>query len=163
MNNGPRLPQRRRLLAAAAGLALPALLPRSASAQGAENPIAPLDPLDPMVFDVTKGATIRKGKVKLELPPLADNGNAVPMRVSVDSPMSAKEHVRAIHLFSERNPVRHMAAFHLGPRAGKAEIVSRIRLAGSQTIVAMAELSDGSFWSDSARVQVTLSACVDES
>jgi sulfur-oxidizing protein SoxY len=151
---------RRHFLAAAASLAL---LPRVARAQSAENPVAPLDPRDPEIQAVTKGAAIRAGKVKLELPPLADNGNSVAMRLTVESPMSEQDHVRAVHLFSERNPVRHMAAFHLGPRAGRAEILSRIRLAGSQRIVALAELSDGSFWAGSAAVVVTLSACLDES
>jgi sulfur-oxidizing protein SoxY len=150
---------RRRFLAAAASLAL---LPRVVRAQ-APNPVAPLDPRDPEIQAVTRGVTIRPGRVKLELPQLADNGNSVAMRLSVDSPMTQKDHVRAIHLFSERNPVRHMATFHLGPKAGRAEIVSRVRLAGSQRVVALAELSDGSFWSGSAGVVVTISACLDES
>jgi sulfur-oxidizing protein SoxY len=150
---------RRRFLATAASLVL---LPRAARAQQ-ENPIAPLDPRDPDVLAVTKGATVRKGRVGLELPQLAENGNSVAMRLTVESPMTAKDHVRAIHLFSERNPVRHMATFYLGPRAARAEIVSRIRLAGSQRVVALAEMSDGSFWSGSAGVVVTISACLDES
>jgi sulfur-oxidizing protein SoxY len=149
---------RRGFLAAAAWLAA---LPRAARAQ--DNPIAPIDPRDPDVLAVTKGAPVRAGRVKLELPPLADNGNSVAMRLAVESPMTPQDHVRAIHLFSERNPVRHMAAFYLGPRAGRAEVVSRVRLAGSQRIVALAELSDGSFWAGSAAVVVTLSACLDES
>lgn len=150
---------RRRFLAAAASLVLAPCLVRAQS----ENPVAPLDPRDPEIQAVTQGVTIRIGKVKLELPPLADNGNSVAMRLTVDSPMTPQDHVRAVHLFSERNPVRHMAAFHLGPRAGRAEIVSRIRLAGSQRVVALAELSDGSFWAGSASVVVTISACLDES
>lgn len=150
--------KRRRFIAAAASLAL---VPRLAPAQ--ENPIAPIDPKDPDVQSVTKGAPIRAGRVKLELPPLADNGNSVAMKLVVESPMSAQDHVRAVHLYSERNPVRHMAAFYLGPKSGRAEIVSRIRLAGSQKVVALAEMSDGSFWAGSASVVVTLSACLDES
>ncbi len=150
--------RRREFLAAAASLAL---APAAARAQ--ENPIAPIDPRDPDVQSVTKGAPIRAGRVRLELPPLADNGNSVAMKVTVESPMSARDHVRAVHLFSERNPVRHMAAFYLGPRSGRAEIASRIRLAGSQKVVALAEMSDGSFWAGSASVVVTLSACLDES
>jgi sulfur-oxidizing protein SoxY len=158
MKNG-----RRRFFAAAAALALPGLLVRRAAAQAAQNPIAPFDQADPAILAATKGATIRQGKVNLELPSLADNGNSVALRLSVDSPMTQKDHVRAIHLFSERNPVRHMATFYLGPRTGRAEIVSRVRLAGSQRVVALAELSDGSFWSGSAGVVVTISACLDES
>ena len=150
--------KRREFIAAAASLAL---APRLACAE--DNAIAPIDPKDPDVQSVTKGAPIRAGRVKLELPPLADNGNSVSMKLTVESPMTAQDHVRALHLFSERNPVRHMAAFYLGPKSGRAEIASRIRLAGSQKIVALAEMSDGSFWAGSASVVVTLSACLDES
>ena len=100
--------------------------------------------------------------MKLELPILADNGNSVPMKVSVESPMTEADHVKVIRLISERNPEREMAVFHFGPRSGAAEVTSRVRLAGSQTVTAIAEMSDGSQWMDSAHVQVTLSACVDE-
>jgi len=122
--------------------------------------LAQADPIDPLVAN---GAPVRKGKVKLELPQLADNGNSVPIRIAVDSPMTAADHVKSIHLYSERNPVRNMANFYLGPRAGKAEINSRVRLAGSQRVTAVAQLSDGTFWSDTAAIVVTLSACLDES
>lgn len=107
--------------------------------------------------------TARRGRVKLELPVLADNGNSVPMKVTVESPMTEADHVKLVRLISERNPERQMAVFHFGPRSGAAEVTSRVRLAGSQTVTAIAEMSDGSQWMDSAHVQVTLSACVDES
>jgi sulfur-oxidizing protein SoxY len=138
-----------------AGLAGTLALPGAALAQA--------DPLDPPVWVVTNGAALKKGKVKLELPQLADNGNSVPIRITVDSPMTASDHVKSIHLYSERNPVRNMANFYLGPRAGRAEINSRVRLAGSQRVTAVAQLSDGTFWSDTAPIVVTLSACLDES
>jgi len=125
--------------------------------------LAQVDPLDPLVWVVTNGAPVRKGKVTLVLPQLADNGNSVPIRITVDSPMTAADHVKSIHLYSERNPVRNMANFYLGPRAGKAEVNSRVRLAGSQRVTAVAKLSDGSFWYDAAPIVVTLSACLDES
>ncbi|HTF15360.1 MAG TPA: SoxY-related AACIE arm protein [Burkholderiales bacterium] len=144
--------KRRDFLAGAAGALA---LPRAALAQ--------VDPLDPVVRSVTNGAPVRKGKVTLVLPQLADNGNSVPIRIAVDSPMTAADHVKSIHLYSERNPVRNMANFYLGPRAGKAEINSRVRLAGSQRVTAVAKLSDGSFWYDAAPIVVTLSACLDES
>ena len=118
--------------------------------------------MSPLLDPITKGAPVRQGRVKLEMPLLADNGNSVAMKVSVESPMTEADHVRAIHLISERNPEARMASFHLGPRAGAAEITSRVRLAGSQRVVALAEMSDGSFWMGSASVVVTLSACVDE-
>ena len=153
-------------LALPAGMAGEALAQASAQSEAAtaiDNPIAPLSPLDPSVLAVTRGAAIRSGRVRLELPILAENGNSVPLRVRVDSPMSGADFVKVIHLFSEKNPVRNMASFYLGARAGRAEVVSRVRLAGSQKIVAVAELSDGSFWAGSAGIVVTLSACIDES
>jgi sulfur-oxidizing protein SoxY len=116
-----------------------------------------------LVEAVTRGKPAALGRVKLELPLLADNGNSVPMKVSVESPMTEADHVKTIRLLSERNPERDMATFHLGPRAGVAEISSRVRLAGSQRVVALAEMSDGSYWMGTADVTVTLSACVDGS
>ena len=121
------------------------------------------DALDPQAAKIAKGAPLKKGKVTLTLPQLADNGNSVPIRIVVDSPMTATDHVKSIHLFSERNPVSNMANFYLGPRAGKAEIDSRVRLAGSQKVTAVAALSDGTYWYDAAPIVVTLSACLDES
>ena len=138
-----------------AGIGAAALVPQRARGQASS--------VDELVRAATRGAPARKGRVKLELPVLADNGNSVAMKVSVESPMSAADHVKSIRLLSERNPVQEMAAFHLGPRAGRAEIVSRVRLAGSQNVVAVAEMSDGSYWFDVANVIVTLSACLDES
>jgi sulfur-oxidizing protein SoxY len=138
-----------------AGLAGSLALPGAALAQ--------VDPLDPLVAVLTGGAPVRKGRVTLVLPQLADNGNSVPIRITVDSPMTEADHVKSIHLYSERNPVTNMANFYLGPRAGRAEINSRVRLAGSQRVTAVAKLSDGSFWYDAAPIVVTLSACLDES
>ena len=83
------------------------------------------------------------------------------MTVSVDSPMTEADHVKAIHVFNEKNPQPNVLSVRLGPRAGKAAISSRIRLANSQTVTAIAEMSDGSFWSDEADVVVTLAACVE--
>ena len=124
---------------------------------------AQLAAIDPTIQRIVKGARLSTGRVKLELPVIADNGNAVPLTVSVDSPMTAEDHVRVIHLVSDRNPMRHMAAFHFGPESGRAQLATRVRLAGSQTVTALAEMSDGSFSMDRARIQVTLSACIDES
>lgn len=110
---------------------------------------------------LTGGAAPKPGRVSLDLPPLVENGNVVPLTVSVDSPMSVADHVRTIHLFAEKNPQPQVAVFHLGPRAGRARVATRIRLADSQQVVAVAELSDGSFWSASAHSVVTISACID--
>jgi len=111
---------------------------------------------------VVGDAPVRRGRVKLELPPLIDNGNSVPLSVAVESPMTAADHVKAIHVFTEKNPLPDVVSVTLGPRAGRAGISTRVRLADTQTVLAVAQLSDGSFWSDSADVVVTLSACLEE-
>jgi sulfur-oxidizing protein SoxY len=107
-------------------------------------------------------APVKKGKVKLDLPPLVENGNSVPCTVAVESPMTASDYVKAIHIFNEKNPQPNVISVKLGPRAGRASFSTRIRLADSQTVTAIAELSDGSFWSDDIDVIVTLAACVEE-
>ncbi len=109
-----------------------------------------------------KGASIKPGRVKIELPELAENGNSVPLKLSVDSPMTAADHVKAIYVFSERNPVSNVVRFHLGPRSGAARVQTSIRLAATQRITAIARMSDGSLWSGSADVIVTQAACLDE-
>jgi sulfur-oxidizing protein SoxY len=107
------------------------------------------------------GATVRAGRVRIDVPELVDNGNSVPIEVEVDAPVNAQSHVRRIAVFNEKNPQPNVAIFHLGPRAGRARVGTRIRLADSQRIVAVAELSDGSFWSAAADVIVALAACLE--
>jgi sulfur-oxidizing protein SoxY len=114
------------------------------------------------IRNVVGAAVVQTGKVKLDLPPLVENGNTVPMTVSVASPMTADDHVVSIHVFNEKNPQPNIGNFYLGPHAGRAQVSTRIRLADSQKIVAIARLSDGSFWSVSADVVVTLAACTEE-
>lgn len=114
------------------------------------------------IRDVIGEAPVKPGKVKLDLPPIVENGNTVPLTVTVDSPMTAANHVKRLHLFNEKNPQPQIATFHLGPRAGRATVATRVRLADTQTVVAIAELSDGSFWSDSADIVVTIAACTEE-
>ncbi len=111
---------------------------------------------------VVGDAPVRRARVKLELPPLIDNGNSVPLSVAVESPMTPSDHVKAIHVFTEKNPLPDVVSATLGPRAGRARMSIRVRLADTQTVLAIAQLSDGSFWSDSAEVVVTLSACLEE-
>ena len=118
---------------------------------------------DPAILSLTRGAALSRGRVKMDLPVIAENGNAVSLKVSVESPMTATDHVRAIHLISESNPVRNMASFRLGPYSGRAELETRVRLAGSQNVTVIAEMSDGTFWMDRSHVLVTLSACIDGS
>jgi sulfur-oxidizing protein SoxY len=150
---------RRRFLIAATALAVPI----AAEAQ-----------LDPNLAQKRKAAfqealkrivgesPVRKGRVKVQLPPLIDNGNSVPLSVSVESPMTEADHVAAIHVLTEKNPLPDVVTVHLGPRAGRAGIATRVRLADTQTVTAIAQMSDGSFWSDGAEVVVTLSACLEE-
>jgi sulfur-oxidizing protein SoxY len=118
--------------------------------------------LDEAIRSFTGGASPREGRVKFEISPLVENGNAVPVSVVVESPMSAENHVRRIALFNEKNPQADVAVFHFSPRSGRAQVATRIRLAASQVVVAMAEMSDGSFWISRANVIVTLAACIED-
>jgi sulfur-oxidizing protein SoxY len=143
--------KRRIFLLAAGGLATGAL------AQGTARP----GQMEEAIRKVTGPAPVRPGKVKLDLPPLVENGNAVALTVSVESPMTADDHVRAIHVFNEKNPQPNIASFVLGPRSGRATVSTRVRLADSQVVTAIAQMSDGSFWSAQASVIVTLAACTE--
>ena len=107
------------------------------------------------------GVTPQSGSVRLVVPELIENGNSVPVSVRVDSPMTERDHVRRIALFSEKNPQPQVAVFHLGPRSGRAEVLTRIRLADSQRLVAIAELTDGRFVQTAVEVIVTLAACIE--
>jgi sulfur-oxidizing protein SoxY len=114
------------------------------------------------IRNVVGEAPVHTGKVKLDIPPLVENGNTVPMTVSVESLMTADDYVKSIHVFNEKNPQPNIGNFYIGPWAGRAQVSTRIRLADSQKVVAIAHLADGSFWSASADVVVTLAACTEE-
>jgi len=118
--------------------------------------------LDAAIRNVVGEAPIRTGKVKLDIPPLVENGNTVPMTISVASPMTAEDYVKSIHVFNEKNPQPNIGNFHLGPWAGRAQVSTRIRLADTQKVVAIARLSDDTFWQVTADVVVTLAACTEE-
>jgi sulfur-oxidizing protein SoxY len=107
-------------------------------------------------------ASARDGKITLGIPPLVENGNTVPLEVSVDSPMTADDYVKAIHVFNEKNPQPNVISVKLSPSSGRARFTTRFRLADTQFVVAIAELSDGSFWSARAEIIVTLAACIEE-
>jgi sulfur-oxidizing protein SoxY len=149
---GQLAPRRRQLLAAAASLPLMVLV-RPAMATPAS--------MQTSLQQWTGGAPIKRGKVKLDVAKLVDNGNAVPITVTVDSPMTAADHVVGIAVFNEKNPLPDVARFKLGPRAGKAEVATRIRMATSQNLIAVAKMSDGSYWSETVDVIVTLAACIE--
>ena len=116
---------------------------------------------DEAIKKITGGASIKEGRVSLVIPPLVENGNLVVLKVSVDSPMTANNYVKVIHVVAEGNPYPHIFAAYLSPRSGTANITTRVRLADSQRIWAIAQMSDGSFWSGSAETLVTLSACTE--
>ena len=141
-----------RMAAGAAVLALVRVAPARATPQALHDAIR----------RIAGDANVQNGRVRLDIPALVENGNAVPLTVAVESPMTEADHVESIHIFNQKNPQPYVAAFHLGPRAGKASVATRIRLADSQKVVAIARLSDGGFWSDSADVIVTLAACTEQ-
>ena len=154
MQHPPRSPRSRRLvLQAGAALAAQALV-RPAAAQDAAAMTA-------AITQFAGSQAVRPGRVKLDIAKLVDNGNVVPVRVTVDSPMTAADHVTEIAVFNEKNPQKDVARFTLGPKAGRADVSTRIRLATSQKLTAVARLSDGSVWSDSADVIVVLAACIE--
>ena len=132
-------------------------------------PIATLRPLQATpamlnnaIRNLVGEAPIHIGRVKLDIPPLVENGNTVPMTVSVASPMTADDHVKSIHVFNEKNPQPNIGNFYLGPSSGRAQVSTRIRLADTQKVVAIAHLSDDTFWQVAAEIVVTLAACTEE-
>lgn len=132
-------------------------------------PIVTLRPVDATpamlnaaIRNVVGEAPIRAGRIKLDIPPLVENGNTVPMTVSVASPMTTEDYVKSIHVFNEKNPQPNVGNFYLNPASGRAQITTRIRLADTQKVVAIARLSDDSFWQVIADVVVTLAACTEE-
>ncbi len=123
--------------------------------------LATPEALQTAIARFTGGAPVRDGRVRLDISPLVENGNAVPVTVAVDSPMTDTDFVRRLALFTERNPQPEVAVFELSRLSGRAQVATRLRLATSQTVVAMAQLGDGSFWQRRVDVVVTLAACVE--
>lgn len=110
---------------------------------------------------ILNGVPMRKGRVHLDLPQVAENGHSVGMTVRVDSPMSEADHVVQIDLIADKNPVPRVATFFLGPAGGRAEIETRLRLNGTQRVTAIVRFSDGGFWFDAVDVTVNELACLD--
>jgi len=142
---------RRRLLIGAAGIVLAGRAPAHAT----ETEVAAL------IRALTGGAPLLPGGVVLDLPTLVENGNAVAMTVGVDGSPAGPDRVRAIHVFAERNPLPRVASFSFGPRSGRPRVATRIRLATSQTVIAVAVLEDGRCRTDSVELLVTLAACTE--
>ena len=148
---------RRALLGAGLSLALVPV----ARAQVRGMGMAPGKQMAEAIAAFAQGQPVRTGRVELEIAELVDNGNTVPLRVRVDSPMTAADHVQQIAIYSDRNPQRDVAVFTLGPRAGRAEVSSRMRLATSQQVSAVARMNDGSVWVATVDVIVVLAACIE--
>lgn len=152
MNRTPSSPRRRAILAATA---LAPALPLTARAQSQAEP-------EVAAFNAfVAGRRVRRERLVLDIPRIADNGNVVPVRLAVAGPFAPGAEVRSIHLFSEKNPVPQMAVFHFPAPVPKVEVESRVRLAGTQRIAAVATLADGTLLAATADVIVTISACVD--
>lgn len=146
---------RRRVLAGTAGSVLALALRPAAAAQPRT------ETTESAIRRFAGDNSIRPGRVSLDLPPLVENGNTVPLSISVESPMTQADHVRRIGVFNERNPQPNVVTLHLRPGAGRAQVATRIRLADTQRITAIAEMSDGTYWSASADAIVTLAACLE--
>jgi sulfur-oxidizing protein SoxY len=144
---------RRKLMAGSAALVATVALPRAPSA----SPDALAAILKSILGDKTAGV----GRVKLEIPELAENGNSVPLTITVESLMTATDHVKVIYILSPENPSPDVARFHLGPRSGKAKVSASVRLATSQRLMVLAVMADGSAWTTGQDVIVTMSACID--
>jgi sulfur-oxidizing protein SoxY len=132
-------------------------------------PIATLRPLqatpamlNTAIRNIVGEAQLRSGRIKLDIPPLVENGNTVPMTVSVASPMTADDYVKSIHVFNEKNPQPNIGNFYFSSSSGRAQVSTRIRLADTQKVVAIARLSDDTFWQVAAEIVVTLAACTEE-
>ena len=144
---------RRRLLQGAGALLLATRLPAAR---------AELPPI-PALTSFLAGRSPRWERLHLEMPKLADNGQAVPMRLSMSGPLESGSTLQAIHLFSEKNPVPEIAVFEFPSPPVKAEVETRVRLAGAQVLVAVAVMSDGVLYADATEVLVTIAGCLDAS
>ena len=142
----------RREVLLAAGTVMLAVRPAEATPQEMQEAIK----------KVVGGARVTPGRMQLTIAPLSENGNTVPCTVTVETAMTAQDHVKAIHLFNEKNPQPNVISMQLGQRAGKASVSTRIRLSETQTVTAIAQMSDGSFRSHSANVIVTQGACLED-
>jgi sulfur-oxidizing protein SoxY len=117
--------------------------------------------MEAAIADFAQNRPIAAGRVHLDLPPLVENGNAVPLTIRVDSPMQADDYIKRIAVFNEKNPQPHIAVFHLTPASGRALVSTRIRLGDSQFITAIAETNRGQLFSAKAELVVTLPACAE--
>jgi sulfur-oxidizing protein SoxY len=151
--------KRRSFLARSAAALAAAALPAGAQ----QSRFQPVQDIKPLIERLTGGAAIAEGGIEVQLPQIAENGNSVPMRVKVDHAMAPADFVAAIHIIAERNPRPLVASFRLKPESGRAEVSTRVRLAGTQKVTVLAEMSDRRFRMTQMEVLVTSAACLDES
>lgn len=149
--NGQALSRRSVLLAGAGGVAAVAI--------GAETAQATPEQAAAEIKKVIGDKTPAEGKIKLDLPSIAENGLVVPLAFEVESPMTDKDYCKAVHIFSEENPTATIAAYHFTPSIPKAAAQLRIRLAKTQNIIAVAEMSDGKFYTAKKECKVTVGGC----
>jgi len=115
--------------------------------------------VDAAIKNAVGGATMQSGRITLELPQIAENGNTVPIGIEVDSPMTASDYVKSVHIFAEGNPNPEVASIHFTPANGVAKASTRMRLMKTQNVVAVAEMSDGSVYRETVEVKVTIGGC----
>jgi sulfur-oxidizing protein SoxY len=131
-----------------------------AASGGATSPaLAAKNDSEELIKKFTGGKTATEGRVRLDLPEIAENGNTVPMTVSVESPMTEQSYVSDVLIVSDGNPRGGVATFHFSPASGAAEANVRIRLAETQNVIAVAKMNDGSFFTASKPVKVTIGGC----
>lgn len=140
------------VLGAAAAATVTALLSATAGTAWAKG-------LDEAVMKAIGDAKPTEGRVSLQLPDIAENGNTVPFSVSVESPMTDKDYVKTVHVFAEKNPSPDVVSFHFSPMSGKATAKSRMRLASTQDVIGIAEMSDGKIYIGKRTVKVTIGGC----
>ncbi|WP_372425908.1 thiosulfate oxidation carrier protein SoxY [Salinarimonas chemoclinalis] len=127
---------------------------------GASAPaLAAADDASAAILEFTGGAEPTMGRVMLDVPEIAENGNTVPMNVFVDSPMTDGDYVAEVLIVADGNPRPGVATFHFSPMSGRAQANTRIRLAGTQNVIAVAKMSDGSVFMDKKEVKVTIGGC----
>ena len=145
---------RRRILTIAIGAAA------AAASSAAPGPaFAAKNDADELIKKFTGGKTAAEGRVRLDLPEIAENGNTVPMTVSVESPMTEQSYVSDVLIVAEGNPRGGIATFHFSPASGVAEVNTRIRLAETQNVIAIAKMNDGTVFKTSKQVKVTIGGC----
>jgi sulfur-oxidizing protein SoxY len=107
----------------------------------------------------TGGKPAEKGRITIDLPEIAEDGNTVPLSIKVDSPMTAEDHVTEILVVADGNPRPVFATFHLTAMSGRAEAATRIRLASTENVIVVAKTSNGKLFTEQKPIKVTIGGC----